>query len=205
MPFNSDLESIATLLNSLTITWGFCGGWAIDLFLNRITRSHKDVDVAILRTDQRLVFDFLRHRGWLLEQAMDGKLYPFQNDEFLTLPVHTIWCRKAGHRPDFLEVLLNESEGDQFVFRRDRSIRSRLNDAFMVSPAGFPIRAPEIVLLYKSNAISSAENRLDFQSALPQLGAQKRHWLVEALSKLSPTHEWLTNLVEQQETGMNIL
>jgi len=201
MSFDPDLESIATLLSSLVITWGFCGGWAIDLFLNRITRSHKDVDVAILRTDQRLLFDFLRHRGWMLEQAVDGKLHPFREDEFLKPPAHTIWCRKAGHRPDFLEVSLNQSEGDQFVFRRDSSIRCQLSEAFVISPAGFPILAPELVLLYKSNALSSAKNRLDFQSVLPRLDIQKRRWLAEALSTLSPTHEWLTDLVEPRETG----
>src|SRR5947207_12481576 len=95
MPIDPALESITTLLSPLEMTWGFCGGWAIDLFLNRITRLHKDVDVAILRTDQRLLFAFLRQQGWTLEQAVDGKLYPFQEDEFLTLPVHTIWCLKT--------------------------------------------------------------------------------------------------------------
>jgi hypothetical protein len=74
MPFDPAIESIAALLTPLSITWGFCWGWAIDLFLNRITRVHKDVDVAILRTDQRLVFDFLRQRDWTLEQEVDGKL-----------------------------------------------------------------------------------------------------------------------------------
>lgn len=49
MLFDPVLEQIATLLSPLPITWGFCGGWAIDLALNHITRPHKDVDVAILR------------------------------------------------------------------------------------------------------------------------------------------------------------
>lgn len=64
MPFDPAIESIATLLNPLSNPWGFCGGWAIDLFLNRITRSHKDVDVAILRTHQRLAFAFLSAHPW---------------------------------------------------------------------------------------------------------------------------------------------
>jgi len=150
MPFDPALESIAALLVPLPIMWGFCGGWAIDLFLNRITRSHKDVDVAMLRADQRLVFDTLRQRDWTLEKEVDGKLFPFREDEFLTLPIHTIWCRKTGCYPDFLEILLNESEGDQFLFRRDRSIRSLLRETFLSSASGFPVLAPEIVLLYKS-------------------------------------------------------
>jgi len=74
MPFDAAIEDIAALLSPLSETWGFCGGWAIDLFLNRITRSHKDVDIAILRTDQGTVFDFLRQRGWILEKAVDGSL-----------------------------------------------------------------------------------------------------------------------------------
>jgi len=201
MPFDPDIESIATLLTPLPITWGFCGGWAIDLFLNRVTRSHKDVDVAILRTDQRLVFDFLRQRGWTLEQAVDGKLHPFQEDEFLTPPVHTIWCRNAGYHPDFLEVLLNESEGDQFVFRRDHSIRCSLQEAFVISPSGIPILAPEIALLYKSKSPLYVGNHLDFQSVIPLLNAHRRQWLTQALIKLSPEHEWLKALHEPYLSG----
>jgi hypothetical protein len=178
------------------MTWGFCGGWAIDLYLNRITRSHKDVDIAILRAEQRLLFAFLRQQGWALEQAVDGKLQPFQEDEYLTLPIHTIWCWKTNYHPAFLEVLLNESDQDQLVFRRDLRVRCLLNEAFVLAPSGLPILAPEIVLLYKSNAPSSLKNGMDFQSVLPWLDAQRRHWLAKALCTLTPGHTWLKDLVD---------
>lgn len=194
LSIDSAIETIATLLTPLSVTWGFCGGWSIDLFVNSTTRSHKDVDVAILRTDQRLAFDFLRQQGWQLSQAINGKLLPFQQDEFLRLPVHTIWCRNVNSSPDFLELLLNESEAAQFLFRRERSIHCPLPEAFVSSPSGLPILAPEIVLLYKSNDLSSVGNRLDFHSALPLLNEEKRHWLRQALSLLSPEHEWLKDL-----------
>ena len=35
--------------------WAVCGGWGIDLFLNRVTRPHEDVDFAVLRKDAWLV------------------------------------------------------------------------------------------------------------------------------------------------------
>ncbi len=194
MSFDSALENIARLFTPLPVIWGFCGGWSIDLFVNRSTRSHKDVDVAILRTDQRLIFDFLRHYGWTLEQAIKGTLQPFQEDEFVALPVHTIWCRHASFHPDFLELLLNESHEDQFLFRRDRSIQRPLAEAFVISSSGLPMLAPEIVLLYKSKDLSSVGKRLDFQAALPQLHTQQRQWLRHALSTRSPEHEWLTDL-----------
>lgn len=196
MPFDAAIESIAALLSPLSVTWGFCGGWAIDLFLNRITRSHKDVDVAIMRTDQGIVFDFLRQRRWILEKAVDGSLIPLKENELLLLPIHTVWCRNAHSQPDFLEILLNEYEGDQFLFRRNRSIRYPLNKAFLTSPSGFPILAPEIALLYKSNNLQDAENRHDFQSALPAVNTERKRWLAQALHTLSPEHEWLNDLTE---------
>src|SRR5579863_9515990 len=158
MSFDPALENIATLLTPLPVTWGFCGGWAIDLFLNRITRSHKDVDVAILRREQQTVFAVLRQQGWILEQAINGTLQPFEDDKFLMLPVHEIWCKHASFDPDFLELLLNESEGEHFLFRRNRSIQCPLSEAFVISPSGLPVLAPEIALLYKSNDLSVTGN-----------------------------------------------
>lgn len=195
--FDPDLEDIATLLATVPISWGFCGGWAIDLFLNRMTRSHKDVDIAVLRADQYTIFDFLRQGGWMLEKAVNGILTPLQENEFLMPPIHTIWCRNVGSHPDFLEMLLNESEGDEFLFRRDCSISCPLNKAFIVSASGFPILAPEIVLLYKSSDATDEGNRLDFQLALPMLNIQRRRWLAGALNKFEPEHEWIRELVEQ--------
>jgi len=32
--------------------WFIAGGWAVDLFLGRVTRSHKDIEIAIVRADQ---------------------------------------------------------------------------------------------------------------------------------------------------------
>ena len=194
MPFDATIEGIAALLSPLSVTWGFCGGWAIDLFLNRITRSHKDVDVAILRADQSIVFDFLRQKGWTLEKAIDGSLSPIKENELLVLPIHTIWCRNVHFQPDFLEILLNEYEGNHFLFRRHRSIQYPLNKAFLISSPGFPILAPEIALLYKSNNLHDAENLHDFRNALPALNSERKQWLAQALYTLSPEHEWLNDL-----------
>jgi len=198
MSFDPSIDSVAILLAPLPTTWGFCGGWAIDLFLNRITRPHKDVDIAVWRTDQKLVFDFLRQRGWTLELAEDGQLIPLPEGEYITLPFHTIWCRSTNYSPDFLEILLNEAEEDKFLFRRDPSIQYPRSQTFMISRSGLPILAPEIALLYKSKPPSRPQNVADFRSALPALNAPQRQWLAQALYKLSPEHQWLKELAKQQ-------
>jgi hypothetical protein len=192
--FAEALAPVVALFAPLPLTWAFCGGWAVDLFLDRGTRAHKDIDIAVLRADQLHVFDYLRRHGWRLEKAVAGSLIPLAENEETTLPVHTIWCRKEQAQPDFIEILLNESQDDQFLFRRDRTLRCPLRDAFLHAPGGLPILAPQIVLLYKSAHPELVENQADFQAVLPVLDLPRRQWLAQALSRLAPGHAWLRHL-----------
>lgn len=187
------VRSIAGLMADFPGRWGFCGGWAIDLFLDRPTRPHKDVDVAVLRRDQASLYRHLSARGWSLETAHEGTLTRWDSAP-LALPVHTLWCNHPRHDPSFLEVLFNEDDGDHFLFRRDLSIRLRLENAFVRSPDGWPLLAPEIVLLYKSKYRDEDDSRGDFLNALPALDERQRTWLREAISTLYGSHEWLKAL-----------
>ncbi len=45
-------KRIAKLLQAYTETWAIAGGWAIDLFVNKETRKHQDIEVLILREEQ---------------------------------------------------------------------------------------------------------------------------------------------------------
>lgn len=184
-------EAVARLLDGLPCPWGFCGGWAVDLFLGRVTRPHKDVDVAIARKDQLLLQSFLCSRGWSLEKAHQGRLSPWPAGERIDLPVHGVWCRKPGERPDLLEVLLNECRGDDFAFRRAPSIVREGALAWVRGRGGLPLMAPEIVLLYKSDRPDDAPAAADFAATLPALDPGQRRWLREALVRLRPDHPWL--------------
>ncbi|HEX8117846.1 MAG TPA: hypothetical protein VF521_11290, partial [Pyrinomonadaceae bacterium] len=148
-----EVEKVGALLRDLGCEWYVCGGWALDLFLGRVTRSHKDVDIAVARRDQSEVRGYLRGRGWSLEKAADGRLSPWVEGEWLAPPLHGVWCRNAEHDPDFFELLLNEIDDELFRFRRDPAVtlpRSRMS---FRSPSGLPVLAPEVVLLYKSNGV----------------------------------------------------
>ncbi len=183
---------IATLLADFPQRWAFAGGWAVDLYLGRETREHKDVDVAILRRDQALIRAYLSERGWSLEKAHDGRLTPWAPGEYLELPIHVVWCRNASHDPDFLELVLDEATATDFQFRRDRSITLLLERAFLTSSAGLPILAPEIALLYKAGHHEEAGNASDFVSALPVLDAAQRAWLRVGIGRPHPGHPWLS-------------
>jgi hypothetical protein len=47
--------------------WFVAGGWAIDLFLEKTTRPHEDIEIAIFRKNQLALQDYLD--GWLLKKA----------------------------------------------------------------------------------------------------------------------------------------
>ena len=123
-PF-SGLFQAAQVMQSFPFTWFVCGGWAIDLYMKRVLRKHKDVDIGIWRRDQLEFAAYLRARGWTLQKASGGRLLPWTPGEILRLPVHVIWCKHATAQPDFIEILLNEVDDTQFLFRRDPDFHSR--------------------------------------------------------------------------------
>jgi Aminoglycoside-2''-adenylyltransferase len=187
-------QEVARILNGAQCDWGVAGGWAIDLFLNRITRQHQDIEVAIFRQDQLILQRHLLSRGWSLECVRMGQLEPWSADDYLALPVHEIWCRTPSGPLQHVEVLLNEREADQFVFRRDSRIRSPINSAFIRSTGGIRILAPEIVLLYKSKRPEEPKEQQDFLNAVAALEIRQRQWLLGSLSTIDPEHRWLAGL-----------
>lgn len=198
----SNQESLRELLNVMQMmrgyphSWCVGGGWAIDLFVGCVSRSHKDIDIAIWRQDQLVLRSFLVAQGWSVEKAFEGELFPWENNEFLELPIHGVWCRNPDSQPDFLEILLNESNGQNFLFRRDPSITYPLERVIVMSNLGIPVLAPEIVLLYKAKNSSRAENQSDFETVISYLNCDRRNWLRKSLKKIHPSHHWLQDLEE---------
>lgn len=186
---------IAGIFSDFPAPWGFCGGWAVDLFLDRPVRHHKDVDIAILRRDQTALQHLLTEAGWTLDVAYKGELTPWSTGDILALPKHGIWARHTSFQPSFLEVLLNEAEHNRFLFRRNPRLSLPLEQIFLPTRSGLPVLAPEIVLLYKAGEVERPENTSDMEALFPALDSQQRNWLVEAITTLYPQHPWLTTMI----------
>jgi len=189
-----DPLKIAALLADFHREWFICGGWAIDLFLNRVTRPHKDVDIAVLRHDQFAIRTYLTQRGWTLDKAIEGQLVVWAEKEWLELPVHTVWCKTPNAEPNFLELLCNEATLSHFLFRRDQSITLLRRQMSVQSASGLRLLAPEIVLLYKADNPDLLHNESDFQQVRGELPATSRQWLFAAITKLYPNHRWLREI-----------
>lgn len=166
--------------------WAVAGGWAIDLALGVVSRPHGDVDLATFRADQ----DALRAHltGWRWEYVEGGAGRPWRPGEWLALPVHELHATPPGGRRP-LEVLLNERDGADWVYRRDARVRLPLARALAHTPAGLPALAPEVALLYKAKAPRAADEA-DFALAAPRLSPDAREWLAAALALAHPGHPW---------------
>ena len=196
-PF-APIRHTAHHLSAFPCPWMFAGGWAIDLFVGRLTRLHKDVDVAIFREHQLELQRTLA--GWQMYVADSGKLVPWQPGEYVELPLHTVWAYRPGNtgagsvevQPD-LEFLFNERDEGNWIYRRNPLVTRPLDLACLRTIDGLPYLAPEIVLLYKSKGTRDGD-RADYDAVLGTLNEEQRAWLKGALEVETPGHEWLNRL-----------
>jgi len=180
-----DLSAPEKAMRGYPAPWAVAGGWAIDLALGVVSRAHADVDLAVFRDDQRLLRAHLVNWRW--EYAEDGVLVPWHHEQWLALPIHELYATSAaGLR---IEILLNERDGDDWLFRRDPRVRLPLARAIVTSSSGVPALAPEVALLYKSKDPRSTD-QADFAAAAPRLEASARQWLSDALGECYGEHPW---------------
>ena len=192
------LEAAGTLA-LLHIPFFICGGWAIDLYLGRMTREHRDVDVLILRRHQSRLHESLD--GWTMKKivphpeglANRGTLADWRPGERLELPVHQINLYRRGETELAFQVMLAESNDGEWIFRRNPDVRMPISRMGFYPLWGLPYLAPEIVLLFKAKHLETRD-RIDFSNALPALSADARRWLRDAIEKTHPGHEWLNAL-----------
>jgi hypothetical protein len=61
----SMVASAAGALDAAELEHWFFGGWAVDLWVGRLTRPHDDIDVLVWRRDEALVHQALQGAGWV--------------------------------------------------------------------------------------------------------------------------------------------
>ena len=171
--------------------WCIAGGWALDLWLGRVTRNHADVEIAILREHQIDLRQYLD--GWAFKIAtMDKRLVPWKDSrQMLMLPVHELHAVSPAN--ERCEFLLNESDGIDWIYRRNFDVRMNLAKWVMHAAENVPILNPLIVLLYKSKH-PGEKDELDFRVGVDRLDADQKMWLRVALLRSNAEHPWLDAL-----------
>ena len=189
------LHAVAGVMAGYAGPWFVCGGWAIDLWVGRVTREHADLEVGVARRDQGALRDHMA--GWTLSKAVQrpegGAWVPWTEGEWLELPIHQVQACREGAEPPEFEFFLNEVEDGVWHWRRNPALTVPAGEVSITGAAGIPFVAPQIQLLYKATGHRPKDEH-DFATALPLLRGEQRAWLRAALERYHPGDAWIARL-----------
>ena len=168
------------LITKSGLAYAVCGGFAIDLFLNRKIRAHTDYDITIFDEDRKNILEFMFSQGWkIYDHIWDGKgadyLIPINSaDGERAKAVFMVWAVK----PDCTLMTIVPKEGESGIFEykmQKRDIENcdfieitfdkkegdnficnqeknivRPMDKAILNSNVIPYHAPEVVLYHKS-------------------------------------------------------
>jgi len=215
---NELISEAKRFLQNMQVDYAFCGGYAIELFLNRELRTHGDIDVSVYWDERDFIIDYMKNDGWkVYEMCGNGVAHQIIGTDNQLKLKRNIFCirdsctlvniepksekdmyiidfdHSGQTRFDFIEFLFNSKTGADFCYARDTEITRPLVIAKRFNN-GIPYLAPEIVLLYKSTDIMREGYQLDFETAIDEMSKEQKSWLKNALIKTNPFgHPWVEN------------
>ena len=164
--------------------WFVAGGWAIDLFLNRETRVHEDIEIGIFRKNQMQLYKYFgnQKKYFIDNRNKFGKHEKHEwNKEYLQLPIHELYSRCDGLE---IEILLNERENEQWIYRRNNKVRLDIEKAILFNVDKIPFLSPEIVILYKSKDIRE-KDITDINNTIGSMNKAQISWLIDSIDENS--------------------
>jgi hypothetical protein len=183
------LNGVAGVIEPLGVWWGIAGGWAIELWLGRVTRDHHDVEVALRRSDQRLLHARVATEWELFFIDPPGSGWRPWDGQRLEVPAYQAKACRDGQEFDLFFEDVDEGE---WAFRRDPSLRRAVREVIVQTAIGLPVVRPEVQLLYMAGH-AEPKNRRDFVTVLPELRAEARLWVRNSLHQIAPGNPWLTD------------
>jgi len=213
---NKLLNEANRLLMNMNVDYAFCGGYAIELFLDRELRAHCDIDVSVYWEDRDFIIEYMKNNNWKVYEACgNGAVHQIvdindqlkikrnifcirDNCKFVKLKpksekdMYIIDFYDEGQAKfDFVEFLFNNKTKTDFCYARNIEIILPLSKAKCFN-ADIPYLTPEIVLLYKSTDIIREDNHVDFEAAMVEMSKAQKQWLKSALITVNPFgHPWI--------------
>jgi hypothetical protein len=188
---HAELLAVVARLRHFPGQWWIAGGWSIDVFLGRETRSHGDLEIGIWRDDQAKIQATYPDRRW--QKVVEKTWLPWDTNERLALPIFQLKAldESTGEEVEFF--LNDRDEHNNFICRRDDRIRMPIHEAIVTAPGDIPVIAPAMHLLYKAKYLREKDQH-DFDLIVPLLAEAQRRWLRASIELLHPNRAWLERL-----------
>jgi hypothetical protein len=208
--FDPTLAKIAEVMDASGLDWFVVAGWAMDLFIGKKTREHKDIEISIWRDQIPLLFE--RFSQNQIDMVIGHKRYEILNkDSVVDKRGHLILREvSVGGETLDIELFTTERKNGHWLFRKQNEVQAPLNEAVLTSAMGPKYLAPQFVLLYKAWFFPTMDQAIkdmpteadflrkcwstdcsDFDSASPLLSKTQSAQLKELLHKFTPGIPWL--------------
>src|SRR5690349_2501219 len=198
-----ELLAVCRFLRSFPCPWWLGGGWAIDAWLGSQSRDHEDIEICVARHNQDHIYAYCA--TWECLTPVNDQWAPLPSGSWLAAPQFMLQLQQTPHTqiaeagmPPTFEFLLNDVDGDRWIFYRNPDIQFPLAAITARSPWGMPVTRPELVLLHKAVYQPRPKDEHDFQQILPHLSQAKRRRLHDAISSMHRTHPWIIHLAERR-------
>lgn len=210
------LDELCQHLSDMNVDWHLCGGFAIDAYLGKKTRKHKDIDITVSFDDMKTCIQYLKSKGWEIDAPVGNqRLVPVELAlEQSDLYFDNIWCYKKSAdfiktekidgifkymkfidreqtELDFIEVLFSKIENGILYYQKNHNIMINTDMAF-IKKGEISILAPEIILLYKSRDYKNDDYKHDFDVVINNLEKERYDWFINAMNIAYPDgHPWI--------------
>ncbi|MDX6477079.1 MAG: hypothetical protein QOH95_2590 [Gaiellaceae bacterium] len=184
-------QEAARRLAGVAAPWHVSAGWAIDLFLGGQRREHEDLEIGV-PADR---FDEIAAALGELDfhVVTRGQAEPVETAGELMESIHQTWGLDRPANLWRIDVFREPYDGDQWVARRDESIRLPYDELIEHTADGIPYERPEVVLLFKAKH-SRPKDEADLAAVLPRLSTARRRLLADWIELVHPGHFWLPDL-----------
>ncbi len=215
MTNNLLISSVNELLKNKNFDYAFCGGYAIDLFLGRQTRKHRDIDILAYWEDRDSIIEYMWSLGFEVYEMIGGgqthritdvnkqmkvkrNIIAVNNCDFVWIEptkssdIFNIDFLPAEQtEPNFIEFLFNDKTENDFLYARNHHVKRSLDKAILYNYE-IPYLAPEICLLYKSTDTDRVGYQSDYDSAIKAINCEQKDWLNNSLKFMFPSgHQWI--------------
>ena len=184
-------DDVAVRLRAVDVTWAVAGGWAVDLFLGRVTRAHEDLEIVVPSAAAEVLLRAFPAPAWAWRVPAPDEMFPPDADSLSRH--HQTWLWDAQEGAFVLDLFRNRHEGGTWVCHRDESITAPWSDVVAHTADGVPYLLPEVVLLYKAKH-ARPKDVADLENLVPRMSTEARGRLVDWLRMVHPGHEWLGRL-----------
>lgn len=209
------IKELKEHLSDMKVAWHLCGGFAIDVFLGKETREHKDLDITVSFTDIRQCVNYLCKKGWRIVAPIGGGRFlpigeALESDKYY---FDNIWCYRDNadfikvkdngpflniemeernqSELDFIEVLFNKVDESNFYYLKNPKITLDV-DKSVLNIGGVSILSPELILLYKTRNPENSAYQQDFKLTIAKLQNDEKNWLIESMRLEYPQgHPWM--------------